>query len=147
MTLFADKSINIFSEKSIQKKYVFFIHYSYFLGRKRVTFPRLFELKVKNFVYVLYTSSKTQINRIMGSFKVRLIVLILYTFNGLVNIYFFRNWYTYLYTDYDDLIIQPLAPPPQTHTSDRPIFKISFDSENSGKLMRHYVAISLIFAF
>ena len=89
MTLFADKSINIFSEKSIQKKYVFFIHNSYFLGRKKVTFPRLFELKVKNFVYVLYTSSKTQINRIMGSFKVRLIVLILYTFNGLVNIYFF----------------------------------------------------------
>ena len=36
--------------------------------------------------------------------------------------------------------------PHQTHTSDRPIFKISFDSENSGKLMRHSVAISLIFA-
>ena len=31
------------------------------------------------------------------------------------------------------------------YTSDRPIFKISFDSKNSGKLMRHYVAISLIF--
>ena len=38
-------------------------------------------------------------------------------------------------------------PPAQTHTSDRPIFKNSFDSENSGKLMRHSVAISLIFAF
>ena len=35
--------------------------------------------------------------------------------------------------------------PPQTHTSDRPIFKNSFDSENSGKFMRYYVAISLIF--
>ena len=46
----------------------------------------------------------------------------------------------------DDLLVRPLAPPPLTHTSDRPIFKISFDSENSGKLMRHYVAISLIFA-
>ena len=46
----------------------------------------------------------------------------------------------------DDLLVQPLAPPPQTHTSDRPIFKNSFDSENSGKLMRHYVAIFLIFA-
>ena len=47
----------------------------------------------------------------------------------------------------DDLLVQPLAPPPLTHISDRPIFKNSFDSENSGKLMRHYVAISLIFAF
>ena len=47
----------------------------------------------------------------------------------------------------DILIVRPLAPPPQTHTSDRPIFKNSFDSENSGKLMRYYVAISLIFAF
>ena len=46
----------------------------------------------------------------------------------------------------DDFIVRPLAPPPQTHTSDRPIFKNSFDSENSGKLMRHSVAISLIFA-
>ena len=46
----------------------------------------------------------------------------------------------------DDILVQPLAPPP-THTSDRPIFKNSFDSENSGKLMRYYVAISLIFAF
>ena len=46
----------------------------------------------------------------------------------------------------DDLIVWPLATPPQTHTSDCPIFKNSFDSENSGKLMRHYVAISLIFA-
>ena len=52
----------------------------------------------------------------------------------------------YKYTDMDNLIVRPLAPP-QTHTSDRPIFKNSFDSENSGKLMRHYVAISLIFAF
>ena len=51
----------------------------------------------------------------------------------------------YVYTDRDSLIVSPLAPP-QTHTSDRPIFKNSFDSENSGKLMRHYVAISLIFA-
>ena len=46
----------------------------------------------------------------------------------------------------DNLLVRPLAPPPQTHTSDRPIFKNSFDSENSGKLMRYYVAISLIFA-
>ena len=51
-----------------------------------------------------------------------------------------------IYTDKDSLLVRPLAPPPQTHTSDRPIFKISFDSVNSGKLMRHYVAISLIFA-
>ena len=49
------------------------------------------------------------------------------------------------YTDMDSLIVRPLAPP-QTHTSDRPIFKNSFDSENSGKLMRYYVVISLIFA-
>ena len=53
----------------------------------------------------------------------------------------------YIYTDKDSLVVRPLAPPPQTHTSDRPIFKISFDSENSGKLMRYSVAISLIFAF
>ena len=53
----------------------------------------------------------------------------------------------YIHTDKDSLIVRPLAPPPQTHTSDRPIFKNSFDSENSGKLMRYYVAISLIFAF
>ena len=32
--------------------------------------------------------------------------------------------------------------PPQTHTSDRLIFEISFDSENLGKFMRHSVAIS-----
>ena len=44
----------------------------------------------------------------------------------------------------DDLLVRPLAAPPQTHTSDLPIFKNSFDSENSGKLMRHSVAISLI---
>ena len=36
--------------------------------------------------------------------------------------------------------------PPQTHTFDRPIFKISFDSENRGKLARDSIAISLIFA-
>ena len=54
--------------------------------------------------------------------------------------------YIYIYTDRDSLIVSPLAPPPQTHTSDRPIFKNSFDSENSGKLMRDSVAISLIFA-
>jgi len=35
-------------------------------------------------------------------------------------------------TGNDDLIVRPLAP--QTHTSDRRIFKISFDSENLGKL-------------
>ena len=40
--------------------------------------------------------------------------------------------YIYIYTDMDSLIVRPLAPPPQTHTSDCPIFKISFDSENSG---------------
>ena len=51
-----------------------------------------------------------------------------------------------LHTDMDSLLVRPLAPPPQTHASDRPIFKNSFDSENSGKLMRHSVAISLIFA-
>ena len=45
----------------------------------------------------------------------------------------------------DNLIVRPLAPS-QTHTFDRPIFKNSFDSENSGKLMRYYVAISSIFA-
>ena len=59
----------------------------------------------------------------------------------------FKTYRMYTYTDMDDLLVRPLAPPPQTHTSDRPIFKNSFDSENSGKLMRHYVAISLIFAF
>ena len=36
--------------------------------------------------------------------------------------------------------------PPQTRTSDRPIFKNSFDSENSGKLTRDSIAITLIFA-
>ena len=46
----------------------------------------------------------------------------------------------------DDFIVRPLAPPPQTHTSDRPIFKNSFDPENLGKIMRDSVAISLIFA-
>ena len=40
----------------------------------------------------------------------------------------------------------PQHPPPKTHTCDRPIFKISFDSENLGKFMRHSIAISLIFA-
>ena len=49
-------------------------------------------------------------------------------------------------TDMNDLLVRPLAPPPQTHTSDRPIFKISFDSKNLGKFMRHSVALSLIFA-
>ena len=48
---------------------------------------------------------------------------------------------------YGQLNSPTFSTPPQTHTSDRPIFKNSFDSENSGKLMRYYVAISLIFAF
>jgi len=49
-------------------------------------------------------------------------------------------------TQHDDLIVRPLAPlPPQTRTSDGPIFKI-FDSENLGKLMRYSLTISLIFA-
>ena len=52
----------------------------------------------------------------------------------------------YTYTDKESLIVRPLAPSPPTHTSDRLIFKISFDSENSGKLMRYSLAISLIFA-
>ena len=52
----------------------------------------------------------------------------------------------HMYTDTDDFIDRPLAPPPQTHTSDRPIFKISFDSENSGKLTRFRIARFLIFA-
>ena len=38
-------------------------------------------------------------------------------------------------TDMVSLIVQPLAPSPQTHTSDCPIFKIPFDSENLGKFM------------
>ena len=46
----------------------------------------------------------------------------------------------------DDLLVRPLAPPPKTHTSDRPIFKNSFDSENSGKFMRYYIC-SHIFNF
>ena len=39
-----------------------------------------------------------------------------------------------------------LSYPPWTHTSDRPIFKIPFDSENSGKLTRFRIARFLIFA-
>ena len=37
-------------------------------------------------------------------------------------------------------------PPKKTHTCNCPIFKISFDSENLGKFLRHSIAISLIFA-
>ena len=47
----------------------------------------------------------------------------------------------------DSLIVRPLAPPPQTHTSDRPIFKIPFDSENLGKFMRFDGELFLISAF
>ena len=47
---------------------------------------------------------------------------------------------------YGRFISPTFSTPLQTHTSDRPIFKISFDSENLGKLMRYSVAISLICA-
>merc|ERR1712155_381146 len=47
--------------------------------------------------------------------------------------------YIYIYR-YGQFNSPTFSTPPQTHTSDRPIFKNSFDSENSGKLMRHYVA-------
>ena len=52
-----------------------------------------------------------------------------------------------MYTGNDDLRVRPLARPlPQMHTTNRPIFKIFFDSENLEKLTRDSVAISLIFA-
>ena len=41
----------------------------------------------------------------------------------------------YIYTGSLDLRVRHSRPPPQTHTSDRPIFKIPFDSENLGKFM------------
>ena len=50
----------------------------------------------------------------------------------------------YRYTGYDDLIVQPLAPPPQTHTSDRPIFKIPFDSENLEKFRNKAMTSNLL---
>ena len=49
----------------------------------------------------------------------------------------------YSYTGNDNLIVRPLAPPPR-HTSDSLIFKISFDYENLGKLMRYSEAISVV---
>ena len=54
--------------------------------------------------------------------------------------------FLYIYTGSLDFRVQPSAPPPHLHTSDCPIFKIPFDSENTGKLMRHYIAKLLIFA-
>ena len=53
----------------------------------------------------------------------------------------------YIYTGCLDLRVLLSAPPFRTHTSDRPIFKIPFDSEHLGKFMRHYQAFLLIFAF
>ena len=54
----------------------------------------------------------------------------------------------YLYIYIQEVLIQESDPqlPPHSHTSDRPIFKIPFDSENSGKLTRFRIARFLIFA-
>ena len=55
----------------------------------------------------------------------------------------------YVYIYIQEVLIQesdPQLPPPHSHTSDRPIFKIPFDSENSGKLTRFRIAQFLIFA-
>ena len=49
-------------------------------------------------------------------------------FTKLVDIFcklVYFHQYTYIHTDMDDFIVRPLAPPPLTHTSDRPIFKNS----------------------
>ena len=55
----------------------------------------------------------------------------------------------YTYTHTLDLRVRHLRtqPPPQTHTSDRPIFKIPFDSENLGKFMTSDEELPLISAF
>ena len=52
----------------------------------------------------------------------------------LVSSYFYI-YRLYLYIDSNDL----------THTSDHPIFKIRFDSENYGKWFRYSVAVPLVF--
>ena len=55
----------------------------------------------------------------------------------------------YIYIYIQEVLIQesdPQLPPPHLHTSDRPIFKIPFDSENSGKLTRFRIAWFLIVA-
>ena len=52
--------------------------------------------------------------------------------------------YKYIYTRSLDLRVRPSATPPHSHTSDRPIFKIPFDSENSGKLTRFRIGTLMI---
>ena len=53
-----------------------------------------------------------------------------------------------MYTGNDDLRVRPLARPlPQMHTTNRPIFKIFFDSENLEKLIRDSVAIYIYRVF
>ena len=53
----------------------------------------------------------------------------------------------YIHTGSLDLRVRYSGPPPQTYTSGCPIFKISFDSKNSGKFMRFRGAQFLVFSF
>ena len=81
----------------------------------------------------------------MGSFKVRHCTYIIYVQRTCQCLFFLEiDIHIYRLGRFNNPTFS--TPLPQTHTSDRPIFKISYDSENLGKLTRDSVAISLIFA-